>query len=490
MNAFTNLPLAVRIAIGAVLVLVVALLLHMTAFKSEPPVEIIKTKDYDVYSNAKLVLENGHIDATESAADGEYILSVPAGDAAKNAATALAAAGIQDRTGLAKTLNCPSAPGFTATKAANEKYTNCSEAKEVQNMLLAAGATAANVKVSQEENGTLLGPEKSMNVVAQVFLPKSMEDQWDAEQAARAISRSVGTTLDRVTITDSHLQAMFDGTQASADDSASGAASTLALGCSDIAAATEVETKKAAVRSCYEQSIGSKLTELLGGSDRYVLTVEPTIDSVATQTTSTTNTQGATESRSTQSGGGQSSEDVSTPPNTSEKTSVDPAGDIKLLRISVILDQDNVTEDQKSAVASLLSAQIVPERGDPAPVVKMAQFAGGAGDKPTNETYEKIRDEAKANSDEPAVTSNGSGGQAKTPKWMVYLLIALVIGIAATVLVLLRRTKAMAGERARMEQAFSQEQRLFENFAQQNPDDIAHDLEALFGAPAATEPRF
>ncbi len=100
-----------------------------------------------------------------------FVLAVPPGDDATTAATALAASGIKDRTGMAKAIECPAPPGFTGTKAANERSANCEEAKAVQGMLLAAGATAANVKVSQQENGTLLGPEKSMNVVAQVFLP-------------------------------------------------------------------------------------------------------------------------------------------------------------------------------------------------------------------------------------------------------------------------------------------------------------------------------
>jgi hypothetical protein len=46
----------------------------------------------------------------------------------------------------------------------------------------------------------------------------------------------------------------------------------------------------------------------------------------------------------------------------------------------------------------------------------------------------------------------------------------------------------MASERQRLEESFKNEQRLFENFAQQNPGDLAADLNALFGAPAASEP--
>jgi flagellar biosynthesis/type III secretory pathway M-ring protein FliF/YscJ len=487
MDFYKNLPLPARIAIPAVLAIVVAFLVYSTMFKAPPPVELIATQDVDVYETAQQVLERKNIDVELSQDASTFMIAVPEADAT-TAAQTLAASGIKDRTGLAKKITCPAPPGFTATKAANERSTNCEAAKSVQGMLLAAGSTAANVQVSQEENGTLLGPEKSMNVVAQVFLPRNMKDNWNAEQAARAISRSVGTTLDRVSITDDQLQTLFDGSSAGGDDSSSGA-SAMALGCADIAAATEVETKRAAVRACHENNIGAKLEELLGGSDRFVLTVEPTIDSVARSRTTLKQSPGPETSRSEQTGSGQKVLDKDTPPNTSEETATDPAGDVTRLAISVILDKDNVTEDQRLAVMSLLSSQVNVKRGDPAPVVKMATFDGGAGDKPTNEDLELIKENAAAANQDP--TPNGTGPvktSTKMPAWAMAAMVALAIGMLTAVVVLWRRSTAMASERERLEQSFRNEQRLFEDFAQQNPDHLAQDLNALFGAPSAPEP--
>ncbi|MCW2922555.1 MAG: hypothetical protein JWL76_2429 [Thermoleophilia bacterium] len=484
MDFYKNLPVVARIAIPAVLGLILAFLVWTMMFKPPPAVEIIATQDVGVYEVAQQVLERSGIEVERSQDAAMFMLSVPASEAT-NAAQALAESGIKDRTGLAKKISCPAAPGFTATKAANERSANCESAKAVQGMLLAAGAIAANVQVSQEENGTLLGPEKSMNVVAQVFLPKHMQDDWNAEQAARAISRSVGTTLDRVSITDDQLQSMFDGTSSGGDDNTTGG-SAMSLGCADIAAATEVETKRAAVRSCYEGNIGDKLEELLGGSDRFVLTVEPTIDSVARQRTTLKQSAGPEVSRSEQSGSGQKVIDKDTPPNTSEETSTDPAGDITRLAISVILDKDSVTEDQRAAVMSLLSSQINVKRGDPAPVVKMSQFAGGAGDKPKNEDLETIKDNAAK--EKAAPTTGPIIQTTKMPAWAMAAMAALVIGMLTAVFVLWRRSAAMTAERMRLENSFRSEQRLFEDFAQQNPDHLAQDLNALFGAPSAPEP--
>jgi hypothetical protein len=485
MNFYTNLPLAARIALPAVLAVIVAFLAWSMMFKPPPPVVVISTRDVGVYETAETVLTSNGIDSNRSQDEATFMLTVSESDAT-NAAQALAESGIKDRTGLAKKISCPAAPGFTATKAANERSANCENAKAVQGMLLAAGAIAANVQVSQMENGTLLGPEKSMNVVTQVFLPKHMKDNWDAEQAANAIAGAVGTTIQRVYIGDDQLQSLFNGAKAGGDNADSGSSS-MSLGCADIAAATEIETKRAAVRSCHEKNIGDKLEELLGGSDRFVLTVEPTIDPVSRTTTATKHTKGPIGDRSTQTGSGQKVDDISSEPNSTEQTSMDPAGDVTRLAISVILDKDNVTEDQRLAVMSLLSSQVNVKRGDPAPIVKMSSFGGVTGDKVKNEDLEQIKKDAQKQSEAPAPTTIVQS--ATMPKWAIAAMAALVIGMLTAVFVLWRRSAAMTAERQRLEHSFRNEQRLFEDFAQQNPDHLAQDLNALFGAPSAPEPQ-
>jgi hypothetical protein len=119
----------------------------------------------------------------------------------------------------------------------------------------------------------------------------------------------------------------------------------------------------------------------------------------------------------------------------------------------------------------------------------MSQFDNGGGTKPDNSELEAIRTQAQ----DAAKGGAGAGGApefrttTKTPTWMIAIMVALVVGIVAAIAILWRRSSAMAAERKRIEVAFSNEQKLFENFAQQNPDDLATDLNALFGAPSAPE---
>lgn len=489
MNAYTNLPLAARIAIPAVIVLLIGMIAYMTILKPPAATTVLSTQDIGVFNTARIVLERNDVEFKESRTKDTFTLEVMP-EHETTAAQALANSGVKDRTGMVKKIDCPAPPGFTGTKAANTRANNCEAAKAVQMMLLSAGATAANVQVSQEENGTLLGPETSMNVVAQVFLPDYMEDNWNAEQAARAISRSVGTKLERVSITDDKLQSLFDGTSSSAGSTSAGSSTiTSSLGCGDIASATEIETKRAAVRNCYEGSIGEKLTSLLGSREYYVLTVEPTIDSVSRTTTTTRRTKGPISDRSSQKGSGQSVEDVSSPPNSVEEMAVNPAGDLSSLRINVTLDKDKVAADQRLAVTSLLATYVSTKRGDPAPTVKMATLSGGSESTPATE-LKAIKTQAQ-----DAAKGNGSAANGapefrtttKAPTWMKALMVALVLGIITAIAILWRRSSAMTAERQRSEAAFSNEQKLFENFAQQNPDDLATDLNALFGAPSAPE---
>jgi hypothetical protein len=100
----------------------------------------------------------------------------------------------------------------------------------------------------------------------------------------------------------------------------------------------------------------------------------------------------------------------------------------------------------------------------------------------------KLKDESRKNAD----TSNASLNltpEAKTPTWMLAVMAVLVIGILTAILILWRKSTAMAAERTRLEESFRNEQRLFEDFAQQNPDTLAQELNQLFGAPAAGEHR-
>jgi hypothetical protein len=488
MNAYSNLPAPLRIGLPVGLVLIIALVAWMTMLRSDPAVTVLKTQDIGEYETSKRLLMGHDLGFKEGAKGNEFTLEVPAGEAT-DASKVLAASGIRDRTGLAPKISCPAAPGFTATKAANERSENCEDAKAVQDMLLTAGAIAANVRVSQKESESFASTEPVKNVVGQVFLPQTMKESWRAEDVAAAIAAAVGTARERVIITDDRMQILYDGSEGASAAAGGTTTSSSSSSCGDAGTATEIETKKDAVRSCYESVIGEKLTALMGSKDRYVLTVEPTIQDKSTTTNQVRNSPGPVDDASTQKGEGSSVSDISKQNNVTETTTITPAGTLTRLQISVTLDRNFVTKDKELAVKRIVSTFMSTNgRKDPAPTVTVASFTSGEA-APVKDELDQIREDAKGTD-----TAAAGGGatvtpKASMPKWVLAVIAVLVVGILTLVAVLWRRSAAMAEERRRLEASFQNEQRLFEDFAQQNPDTLAQELNALFGAPAAAPDR-
>jgi len=106
---------------------------------------------------------------------------------------------------------CDETPDFTSTQTETERYASCLQAADVEAMLAASGADASNVEVTRVPTGAFLGPEKVIRVRAQVFLPDTLESSWNARQAAKAISRTIGTDIGDVVLVDDHMQPLFDG---------------------------------------------------------------------------------------------------------------------------------------------------------------------------------------------------------------------------------------------------------------------------------------
>jgi hypothetical protein len=61
----------------------------------------------------------------------------------------------------------------------------------------------------------------------------------------------------------------------------------------------------------------------------------------------------------------------------------------------------------------------------------------------------------------------------------------ILVGLGMTIALLWRRNSHLTDERKRFEAEFNKDKRVWENFAAENPDDIARDLENLLG-PAPT----
>jgi hypothetical protein len=489
MDFYAKLPAPARIGIPIVALLVILFVVYSTMMKAPKPVTVVHTQDYGVFEAAQAALRSSGIDFHPTATGNDTFDVTVLPESQTDANTALAKSGIKDLTGTIKKVSCPAPPGFTGTAAANKRADNCADEKAIQNMLLTAGASAANVKVSQKDNDTLIGPETSKSVLGQVFLEPSMQGKWRADEAARAIATAIGTSVDNVTLTDGKLQTLFSGSDKTAVGGIGGSAATgTGAGCSDMATATEIATKEAAVSSCYNDRIAADLKKLLGGTDRFVLTVNARVDAKSRSSEYTRNKYGAVTAKTTDKGDGRTMEDVDNEPNTMSGGEVKPAGDIAMLSLAVTLDSNFVDDRQELAVKRLLSTYIVPSRKDPAPKVTRIAFSKGAGGAAADndDQLTSIREDARTGTTEPNTIT-------KTKKQMpMGLLVMMGIVVAALLIAMIalwQRSEKAAKDRARYEEEFRNEQRVLDGFAQTDPARYAAELEQMLGMPVAAPER-
>lgn len=480
MDAFNKLPAPLRIGLPIGLVLIIALVAWMTFMRAPAPVQVLKTADHVQYTRAMELLRD--MDAEGATKDGSYLVMVPKSKDL-DASTALATAGI--KSSGAKGAACKEAPSaLTGSKSAIEEAANCQIGKQVEEALTEMGVLSANVKLSKKE-GDFLETEKVISVVAQIEVPEAQRQTFDAKAAAAVVATTAGTTKDRVIIQDKNLGMVFDGEA----KSAAGAATSpgLASGCADIADAMEVETKRDAVTNCYEQRIANKLLSFVDGdASKFVVTAVPTIDAQSSTSTKQTTTKGSEVQRNESSAGGSRSKASTTEPSTEEKVTMDPAGEVERLAITVVLD-DSISLRNQNAIKSMLQSFVVAERRDPAPVVKLADLSDDVASTTPAPAPEATTPAPAANATLAGTTRSK---ETEMPTWAMGVMGVLVLGIVGALLVMWRRSVAVAAERQKLEASFQQEQRLFENFAQQNPDDLARDLNAMFGAPSAPEPSY
>lgn len=121
---------------------------------------------------------------------------------------ALSNGGLSSSASTTSTRTCPE-PRRTDTAAQARRVSECESARDVEQLLLAAGARSAAATVRTVESTSLLGPGQQRVVVARVT-PPAKPDSWDPEVVARAISRTVGTLVTDVTIVDDDLRPLFE----------------------------------------------------------------------------------------------------------------------------------------------------------------------------------------------------------------------------------------------------------------------------------------
>jgi len=99
---------------------------------------------------------------------------------------------------LVQPTKCPVAPGFTATKAANERADHCNQALLLQGIVIDSGVASAVVHVSSVENDSFVGPEMVVSVNVRV---QGAPRAWDASAMAKLLASAANTDTTHVNIT-------------------------------------------------------------------------------------------------------------------------------------------------------------------------------------------------------------------------------------------------------------------------------------------------
>ena len=167
------------------------------------------------------------------------------------------------------------------------------------------------------------------------------------------------------------------------------------------------------------------------------------------------------------------------------------------LSVTVLLDRRGATATNARLVRSMIVGYTSIFPDSPAPMVTLTKLTsadeadvaldpldGGAMAGPGAGT-DAIGTDAMTQEEMAAAEAAAAG----TSRVLLAIGAVVVIGLLTAIIILWRRSVRMAEERRRYEEEFRNEQRLLDDFAKANPEDIARDLEALLGAPAPQDGR-
>ncbi|MBC7645410.1 MAG: hypothetical protein H7123_09795, partial [Thermoleophilia bacterium] len=248
----------------------------------------------------------------------------------------------------------------------------------------------------------------------------------------------------------------------------------------------DITTKEQQVSDCIESQIKTQIAQLVGSSDHVVATATVTLNPSATSTSVNALSKGAlvtkSETKSNGNGAGNDSTDLTNQPGTKHIQTDTMAGNIKGLAIAVTLDSRYVSPALEAAVRDQLAPYYNKARGDAAPNVRSAPFATPADTTTTTTTGGATGSPATTaaplpKNDVPITQST------HIPTSLTVMVGVLLLGLVSMIALLWRRSGKDRGERERLEREFSTEHNMFMNFAQEDPDALAREMEAMMGAP-------
>lgn len=484
MNQFKQLGRPAQIAIPAVIAVVLFIVLYMTMLSGPSMATVQETTDPDQVAAWTWKLEGSKVKYQVVQPDAEhYQINVVKKDEAK-ARQAISGSGLGSRL-KSDSIDLCTPPSQFATRAQTDAFNDCKTEAKIHGAIVGTkGVLEAKVKVVTQDSGSLVGSGTESNITVQLFPEADAEKPLDPESLATQIANMAeGGSPDRVVITDQTGSMLWNkGKGATTAASAGSCASASSQPINDIT------TKEQAVKGCIEQDVLKKISEMVGGPTYASVVAGVTLSPAAETVNASEVTRGALLDVDTQSNsdGGQKQVNDSRKysPNTTNTTSMKGAGYIDRLSLAVTLDSSHVTPAMESTVRNFLKGYVDPRRGDPVPSVLSTKFAsekssgkastGGADGAPAA---------GKAGATAPTAEDLGVTATTHIPRKIMALAFLLLVGLVTTIALLWRRGTTLTTERGKFEAEFQNDQRWFRDFAQSNPDELANDMNQLFGSP-------
>lgn len=477
MNALKSQPTPVKVAIaGGVAVILFALVL-IFALGGDSKVTVLTSTKAREISASMWKLEAAGIDATVAEVnDSTFEVRVLDADA-QDAKLALRGDDIGVRLNGKVKGDCPK-PNALAGNRAYETYEQCELLKQVQDVLMnTPGVLQAKAKVNTKENEGITGADTITTVTAQIYKDRG-DTQINASALAMTLGKMVGGSSEDVVLIDADTGdplwsgGTTGGSGTGADECAMPEQDTI-----------DITVKEKFLRCDIKRDLTEEIEEIVGRGNAKVsayVQLSPEARTVSRQEL----LQGALVSQDVQRDGSNLNENKSYQPGTRNTTSSMSAGYVQRMSIAVVLNQETSTPALERAVDRLVGTYITTNRGDTKSVtaVKFPEPVAAAGSEETEaEAASASESSIKEELDATATRST------HVPGWALALLFVTGVGFVASIAILWRRNARLASERRRFEDEFRHEQRMFQQFAQENPDDVARQLEQLLGAPAVRQ---
>lgn len=487
METIRKLPAPVRFGAPAALLLIIGLVLWMTVLTPSTDPVVFATPSADEHNDIQNKLEDAGIKVSETRNEfnDEWELRVQK-DMKVTAESVIESSGLKHRLKKFTQPSCGAEPGMMASAQKGRNFERCKQAASMQESLMASSALRqAKVTIGERDAG--FAEDAQRNVLAEVFLEEDRE--FNASGAAAALAAGVSTDVANVVIMNADTNdTLYHGEEGDTRGATGGCAKP---------SQDDIVERQAEVSACIEQRITAKLESMFGPDKPFVVAAAPRINSRATSSTSAKTLPGAQTNGATTRDGNRSTADRSWDLSENMSQAESPAGNILTLAITIAI-HPSATFKQANTVLAIAKGETSAFKGSPIPRVMRTEMDESATENsgtPTTETAPgtqggdaTTRDTTSGGTTSDAASEDAQTGQRAAAGMPVALWVLgglLVVGLVAAIVILWRRATRMAAERERMTAEFSHEQQLLTDFAQQNPDDIARDLERMFGAPSA-----